>query len=467
MLTRGSLKRKGAPALTATSLANDDLYDLSIHHLISRRLWSAIIERVRAHPTIVRKTTPCINGGYFTILHTIMMQGPGMPCQDVVPVIKAILTAADQINYTAKGQQMMESEDSGSWALLLDNNNHEGVSSFHLLCECPSFWCNVPMSKVLLQMGKHDDIAEAIQYQKKIFTLCDNDGCNILHRVLRYSIRTNLFMFIRFVVAMAPALLNQRDNCGLTPLDIAVAKSKCEEFHDKLDEYRVIKLLVYCSEFYARDRLGDFWPVKLNEDGCSWSEITDEDGFEIYIAARRNVLHTACLLPQYLCTLDLIRYLSNRRTTEARDRFTHKPLINMATEVDENGNRALHLFLSNKRWSGGCINDDGHIEIRVIFAILVSDRTAIFRVNGDNMLPLQLAMQAGRRRAITTLILWYPQMALRVDDIMSDTKLVVELLSLVTQGQHDNSLGHLHRRYFLNALFVFLRGRPETFSHYH
>ena len=98
MLTRGSLKRKGAPALTATSLANDDLYDLSIHHLISRRLWSAIIERVRAHPTIVRKTTPCINGGYFTILHTIMMQGPGMPCQDVVPVIKAILTAADEIN---------------------------------------------------------------------------------------------------------------------------------------------------------------------------------------------------------------------------------------------------------------------------------------------------------------------------------------------------------------------------------
>jgi hypothetical protein len=32
MLTRGSLKRKGAPALDMTSPAND-LYDLSIHRL--------------------------------------------------------------------------------------------------------------------------------------------------------------------------------------------------------------------------------------------------------------------------------------------------------------------------------------------------------------------------------------------------------------------------------------------------
>lgn len=96
MLTRGSLKRKGAPALDMTSPAND-LYDLSIHRLIRRGHWSAIIERVRAHPEVIRKTTPCINGGYYTILHFIMRRGPSdMTCQDVAPVIKAILTAADE-----------------------------------------------------------------------------------------------------------------------------------------------------------------------------------------------------------------------------------------------------------------------------------------------------------------------------------------------------------------------------------
>jgi hypothetical protein len=167
------------------------------------------------------------------------------------------------------------------------------------------------------------------------------------------------------------------------------------------------------------------------------------------------VLQTACLLPQYLCTLDLIRYLLDPSTSalEARERSTHNPLINVATEVDVHGNTALHLFVSNKCWSGGgCINDDNCIEHRVIEIILDRNGAAIFTVNGDNLLPLQLAMQAGRSRAVTALVSLTPRMALRVDD-MNDPKLFAQVLNLISQAyQPDNT-------------FVSLP-RPEMISHY-
>lgn len=204
------------------------------------------------------------------------------------------------------------------------------------------------------------------------------------------------------------------------------------------------------------------------EDDYSRSEIMDED-YEPYIdiAARRNVFQTACLLPPYLCTLDLIRYLLDPSTSalEASERSTHNPLIDVATEVDVHGNAALHLFVSNKCWSGGSfINAD--IEQRVIESILDRNGAAIFTVNGDNMLPLQLAMQAGRRRAVTALVSLTPRMSLRVDD-MNDPKLFVQLLNLISQAhQHGNTFVSLPRGVILTTLFLLLRDRPEIMSHY-
>ena len=333
------------------------------------------------------------------------------------------------------------------------------------------------MTKVLLQMGDNDDIADANQHQKKFVSLCDNTGKNFLHRHFGYYyLPTCMFQVIRFAIATAPKLLNQRDMMGNTPLGIAVAKARNTKFPtvDRKEEYRLIKLLVYCLEFYARDRIGDPQPVNANvlsqgaEDDYSRSEIMDED-YEPYIdiAARRNVFQTACLLPPYLCTLDLIRYLLDPSTSalEASERSTHNPLIDVATEVDVHGNTALHLFVSNKCWSGGSfINAD--IEQRVIESILDRNGAAIFTVNGDNMLPLQLAMQSGRRRAVTALVSLTPRMALRVDD-MNDPKLFVQLLNLISQAhQHGNTFVSLPRGVILTTLFLLLRDRPEIMSHY-
>ena len=328
------------------------------------------------------------------------------------------------------------------------------------------------MTKVFLQMGENDDFADANQCQKKIVTLCDNEGSNILHRLLSHSIRSSLFQFIRFVVAMAPALLNQRDNHGYIPLDFAVALTTTHEdlpTPDKMEEYRVIKLLVYCLEFYARDRVGDLRSV--NENVLSHgdeSEMTDEEEYEPYIdiAARRNVLQTACLLPQYCYTYRLICYLLDPRTSalEARDRSTHKPYINMAKEVDKNGNRALHLFVSNK-----CGSDDAYdegTELGVIASLYEEDQFAILTVNGENTTPLQLAMQAGRRFAVTALVTFQPLVVFH-DDVMIDPKLFAQLLNLVSQAhQHDNIFASVPRRIILTTLFLLLRDRPEIISQY-
>lgn len=108
MLTRGSLKGKDAPDADALAImaaaAAADLHHMSLRRLVRHRHWSTLIERVRAHPEVIRKTTPCEKGGYYTILHTVMFH-----CQYnnnyvvVVPVIKAILAAAVEINTLQKG----------------------------------------------------------------------------------------------------------------------------------------------------------------------------------------------------------------------------------------------------------------------------------------------------------------------------------------------------------------------------
>ena len=62
----------------------------------------------------------------------------------VVPVIKAILAAAVEINTLQKGNNEKKiinpSGRSGSWRLLLDNNNHDGVSPLHFaMFQCSKY----------------------------------------------------------------------------------------------------------------------------------------------------------------------------------------------------------------------------------------------------------------------------------------------------------------------------------------
>ena len=480
MLTRGSLKGKDAPDADALAImaaaAAADLHHMSLRRLVRHRHWSTLIERVRAHPEVIRKTTPCEKGGYYTILHTVMFHRRYNQNYDFfAPVVKAILAAADKIDYTPEGQQQQEdhllSGISGSWRLLLDNNNHDGVSPLHALCDNNSF-CNIPMLKVLLQMDKNDDIADADYYQHRIITLQDSQYRNIIHRFLEEFPPFHVCEVIRFAVALSPAVLCQRDIRGRTPLDTAVSKFSPQQWRFRSPEpsitmrkwYGILKLLVQCLELHSRTSgsLREIWAA-VDEDEEGYPNINNTEG--------QNVLHLACRLQYRDCPPDgiLIERLlhPNVLQLEAYDRGTMwRETIDMAAEVDVNGNLPFHLFLSNNTWPSSRLTSS-EISTEMHMIHLLSSGPLIyanFHPNRDGKLPVKLAMQAGRK-----LSTWYLTLAnaaaVFFDETMRDVKLFAHLLCLMTSSSTEFNIHTLDRRYFLNATFILLRGRPELFSH--
>jgi len=125
-------------------------------------------------------------------------------------------------------------------------------------------------------------------------------------------------------------------------------------------------------------------------------------------SSRRNVLQMACLLPRDACPYNglLISYLcsTNASTLEvqaisSRTLSTRRwersnvttnnggiPTINMAGEVEEDGNYALHLFLLNKSYSRVTDNSDTNndnklqrtTEVNILHALIDAHHDAIY-----------------------------------------------------------------------------------------
>jgi hypothetical protein len=74
----------------------------TLHNLISTRKWHAVIDRITSNPHEVGSTLRDERG--YTVLHKLLAYNRGVNGNDLVPVVRAILAAADAIDYASAYQ---------------------------------------------------------------------------------------------------------------------------------------------------------------------------------------------------------------------------------------------------------------------------------------------------------------------------------------------------------------------------
>ena len=247
-------------------MTNESTSVVLLHNLISTRKWHAVIARITSNPHEVGSTLRDERG--YTVLHKLLAYNRGVNGNDLVPVVRAILAAADAIDYASAYQLgglvgsagvdvnafssnvnevalneilCMDYTDSarGSWQLLADQNNRASWSPLHLMCVQGGFTHGkVSLLKALLQINNDDDrhhqgtftttltaTAAVSQRQYQILTLLDRQKRNILHHMLDIVIPSeDTADTIRLAVSMVPSLLYQRDIRDCTPLEYVLSR---------------------------------------------------------------------------------------------------------------------------------------------------------------------------------------------------------------------------------------------------
>ena len=120
----------------------------------------------------------------------------------------------------------------------------------------------------------------------------------------------------------------------------------------------------------------------------------------------------------------------------------------MAIELDENGNQALHLLVSNDSYCS-----DAGTEYSAMLENLMSlgpEELHLFRA-------LQIAMTTGIRPAIAPLAIAHPKGVL-LDERLEDMKLFVHALGCIAKH------GKLDCVEILGAVFFLIRSRPGIIS---
>ncbi len=396
------------------------------------------------------------------------------------------MRAADEIDYAIDGDTDANMSDeiramSGSWRLLLNQNNRACWSPLHLLCAQGGTIHG--MLKVLLQINEGDD-DNILQYQRKVLTLVDRLEKNILHHLLNSRARSEESLeVVEFIVTLSPALLYQRDDRYMTPLEYVLRRldwaGRQSIYHiiptSCTEDYKMLCLFVSALEQDVRIRIG------RGEENNHYSNMTGSrtgthNVHNYYAPTARNALHAACLLPWSVGPSDgsLIKYLA--RTTWEHNGVVLGDGQVMAEEEDSNGNLALHLFVSNMSYSHCRRGSDDsmasiskrlgkqslcNLEYDVVRVLMTVNPKAVFTPNKDNMLPLQLAMMAGRRYAIALLVMKYPG-AVHADERFGDIKLLGHLLSCLSDKVLIKSQAVIGKpQACLSTTFQLLRARPD------
>ena len=226
-----------------------------LQRLISlKNQWTAVIERCTTHPHEVGSSTNLRNDKGYTALHTVTAYNHATHGDVLVPVVRALLSAADEIDYacaytlgtvenedingnTVNTNEIVERQDisttiqqqrqqasRGSWRLLFDNNNRARWTPIHLICvQGGIVHGKVAVLRSLLQMDEaytcQEEQEEAIQYQTKLLQMLDRQNRNVLHHLLVGVVPSDEASdAIRFIVNMVPTLLFQQDKFEKTPL---------------------------------------------------------------------------------------------------------------------------------------------------------------------------------------------------------------------------------------------------------
>ena len=524
-----------------------------LRELISNRQWHAVTDRITSNPHEVGSSLRDERG--YTVLHQLLAYNRGVNGDDLVPVVRAILAAADAIDYgsahrlggsvgnaadvdanefsfnvndVALNDVISEDDDEsarGAWRLLADQNNRASWSPLHLVCVQGGITHGkVSLLKALLQINNDDRhhrgtfitlTATAVsQRQYQILTLLDRQKRNILHHMLDIFIPAeDTADTIRLAVSMVPSLLYQRDVRGCTPLEYVLSRLVDNTNNSNSQNPRRRKHL---PNNYGNDTRGigkqrNYTVLKLlvecmytDNTATSISDTNEGEGRRVQqqqIRSRRNVLQMACLLPRAACPYDgsLISYLcsTNASTLEVQDISSRTlstrrwersngttnnggiPTINMAGEVEEGGNYALHLFLLNKSYSRATNNSDKSnynellhtTEVNILHALIDAHHDAISIRNANGEFPLHIAMKAGRRRAVSILLTEYPVAVLH-NASMFNVHHYVHILGCITApinligvGEHNSSCRYddVECR-CVTIIFNLLRARPDIVS---
>ena len=134
---------------------------------------------------------------------------------------------------------------------------------------------------------------------------------NILHHLMAVVIPSNdTFDAVHFAVAMAPSLLFQRNNRGMTPLDYLL-----DRLLERPNARRRDSISILHGNVGGVGMLRNYLMLKvlveyMDLDVRGWGEVRSRERRSHRIA-ERNVLHSACLLPRHSCPSDgsLLTYL--------------------------------------------------------------------------------------------------------------------------------------------------------------
>ena len=412
-------------------------------------------------------------------------------------------------------------------------------SPLHLICVHGGInHGNTSIIKSLLQLNQtavtQEEENQRTQYQTQIINLLDRQHRNILHHLLDSVVPSNeTFDTIQFIVRLSPSLLFTEDVRGKTPLSYVLERlmenpgkrrrhymeSYGNDKEGVMKNYKMLRLLVRCMERETRSwnvsqRTTDVNSLGDENNNTSDSTITtpnigtDEN--------QNNILQLACLLPRAVCPSDgsLIAYLTSidagkleAQVRNEADNNNHNSssssssslnATNMSEEEDASGNHALHVFLTNKSYAGkydsqsssgdnsrGSGNDEENtttpskVEHEIMQHLIQMDHQAIFTSNNMGQLPLQIAMKAGRRNAISVLVLEYPE-AVLLDDSMNNIKYFMYVLSSISdptnvyllktgsEGDDEESTeDDVHAKKSkkcLTAMYELVRAKPDVVS---
>ena len=306
-----------------------------LHKLIADKYsWLAVIERCATHPNEVGSSHTNRNDKGYTALHMVTAYNHGTDGKVLVPVIKAILKAADDIDYAAayvlgtadEGSDSSQEEDDdenrvnineivegdvdtetaqqqltrGSWRLLFDQNNRARWAPIHLISiQGGIIHGKVAVIKALLQVNDDEDngddttiqaTTELNEQQKQMLSLLDRQNRNILHHLLDSVVPSNeTFDAVRFIVSKVPTLLFQRDTRDKTPLQYVLERiienpgSRRRHYMNSYGNdgegirknYEMLKLLVECMERETREWNED--EIKMGMKQVRTSAATGKD----------------------------------------------------------------------------------------------------------------------------------------------------------------------------------------------
>lgn len=531
--------------------------------LLSSKSWPAVLDRLTSHPQEIGSAARFRNERGYTVLHSLVAYNRAIPGEELVPVVKRILSAAELIDWGSEytldtdGRDVnvntneVEGEDTpdestprrtgGAWRLLMDQKNKSQWSPLHLAFVQGGYaFGKVALAKSLLQMDDEtEDQEDDIKSRERVLQLVDRQNRTMLHHNCEnLAPNDDSFEAAHFLLSICPAMIFARDSKGNTPLNYTLSRLTDEAstrsgialsgdgFEEYRRNYRMLKLLVSAMEREDRRRhnhevengvqnssndsvngvsetneiglntetttriidhsLNDF-ELAENESGLT-AALRNAPQHEIETAITNNaditphnILHSACRLRKQLCPQNgsLLLFIASSKASKYE--YGKESTKKLAAEPDENGNCALHLFLSNESYNTNSEKDEmvrkeaklysSSQEYRIVKELIKVNPKTTSVANSNNVLPLRLAMDTGLRNVISLLVTEYPQ-AVFMDPKLDNIKVFAEILvciscdsaERVANNETDNTgIGNKNEETTcLSTMFFLIKSRPDV-----